>query len=98
MTVVLFELDEALIRWRDEQPSVVQKMINRNPLNLLYRLSTTKQLVQIVAYFEDGRVCVYAIPNYNAGRLITSGCEVLGIWPADLIPATKNEAAAGRPS
>lgn len=81
------EWDEGLAKqwddWVAGRPDVVKEMCVAHPPNVLYKLKTTKQLVTLMSYFEDGTVQVFVDPKFNPTRLFT-GHAVFGINPEDL--------------
>ncbi len=78
----LFELDDEFYDWYNGRPDVIKAMIDKTPINRLYRLKTTGQIVFIFSYKECGTVTVTVPAEYNFPHLTTY--NVFGINPDDL--------------
>jgi hypothetical protein len=69
--------------WVASRPPIVQEVIKKYPPNLLYRLTTTDQIVTIYSYSEDGTVTVDVDHDLNPDK--PAGVTVFGIDPDDLV-------------
>lgn len=75
---------DQLLGWADwvaELPKSVRDIAERLDIWTLYRMKSTGQRVQIVAFSEDGTLRVNVDPAYN---LTLFGVQVFGVNPADL--------------
>ncbi len=76
------EMRAAWQEWLAERPRFVRSVAECfNPWTM-YRLITTGQRCQVLAFAEDGTVRIYA-ENEHLGPM--TGTEVYGVSPADLV-------------